>query len=396
MKICFLQNVISPHILPLAKSVANVAGYKQFCYCAVERITQQRRNLGWEDNIDAEWIVQYDKSKYADKNKFYSEVGVYDAGLLVSGVREWDVFEERLKCNLPSIYVSERWFKPKIGILRLFSPRFWRMAKKFAHMIIKNEHLFYFPIGIHAARDMARLCGLMNGDWKCLFCAPKLGFDKRPGGRIYLASKENSKKSKKYCLDKMRMWGYFVAPSDCAHKEVKKNTVKEVKEIRLLWVGRLIRLKRVDTIIRAVIGYVDLMKGDTSLPKITLDIYGAGPEEDNLKKYAKKYEDTIRFYPPVSIETVRRLMQNHDVYILASNGYEGWGAVVSEALEEGMKVLGTYEAGASATILSTNNLFHSGKWKDLLSLLFKDLAPSGIGLWSAENAAIYVKDFNGN
>jgi glycosyltransferase involved in cell wall biosynthesis len=80
-------------------------------------------------------------------------------------------------------------------------------------------------------------------------------------------------------------------------------------------------------------------------------------------------------------------MRAHDVYVLSSNAYEGWGAVVSEALEEGMKVVGTYEAGASATILPESNLFHAGDWSWLKDLLQKDILKADIGLWSAKNAA---------
>ena len=124
---------------------------------------------------------------------------------------------------------------------------------------------------------------------------------------------------------------------------------------------------------------------------ITLDIYGTGPEETKLKKVAAKYGDAIRFYPPVPIGEVRKLMRGHDVYVLASNGYEGWGAVVSEALEEGMRVLGTYESGASATILPKERLFHAGDWRALLRLLEREsrgeLPPCSIGEWTAAKAA---------
>ena len=96
------------------------------------------------------------------------------------------------------------------------------------------------------------------------------------------------------------------------------------------------------------------------------------------------------FHPPVSVVDVRNLMRNHDVYILASDGYEGWGAVVSEALEEGMLVLGTYEAGSSATILSPKNLFHAGDWRYLMEKLCdqnSDKTGNEKFLWSAQEAA---------
>jgi glycosyltransferase involved in cell wall biosynthesis len=80
-------------------------------------------------------------------------------------------------------------------------------------------------------------------------------------------------------------------------------------------------------------------------------------------------------------------MREHDVYVLSSNGYEGWGAVVSEALEEGMAVIGTHEAGSSATILPESNLFHAGDWRRLKELLERDVERVGIGEWTAKSAA---------
>ena len=84
-------------------------------------------------------------------------------------------------------------------------------------------------------------------------------------------------------------------------------------------------------------------------------------------------------------------MRSHDVYVLPSNGYEGWGAVVSEALEEGMRVLGTFEAGASATMLPRERLFRAGDWRRLARLLEKErddaLPPCSIGDRTAAKAA---------
>ena len=195
------------------------------------------------------------------------------------------------------------------------------------------------------------------------------------------------------CVDKMRMWGYFVEEGlgVCGQElggrlvTSGQSLVDSEKEcgnegLKVLWVGRLLKLKRVDTIIKAV--------GECSKSKkITLDIYGFGLEEARLKKLAAKYGDVIKFYPPVPISEVRKLMREHDVYVLSSNGYEGWGAVVSEALEEGMAVIGTYEAGSSATILQESNLFHAGDWRRLKKLLQNGILRVDIGCWTAKVAA---------
>jgi hypothetical protein len=52
-----------------------------------------------------------------------------------------------------------------------------------------------------------------------------------------------------------------------------------------------------------------------------------------------------------------------------------------------MRVIGTYEAGSSATILPESNLFHAGDWRRLKELLEGDVEKVGIGEWTAKVAA---------
>ena len=137
-------------------------------------------------------------------------------------------------------------------------------------------------------------------------------------------------------------------------------------------------------------------RDNDALPIITVDIYGAGPEESKLKILAAKLDVPIKFHPPVPMDEVRNLMHEHDMYILSSNAYEGWGAVVSEALEEGMHVIGACEAGSCSTMLHEQCLFHTGDVKRLTSLILSasegNLVKSGIGNWNAKAAAKVLLD----
>ena len=377
MKFVFYTNSVSPHQLPLANELVKLLGEENYRYIYHDELSVERKKLGWENKVSDVWCKHGDETSKELQN----------AEVLISGIRALDVFERRANEKKKTFYCSERWFKPAIGFLRIFVPSYFKMARRIATLLNESENFYYLPMGIHAARDMARLCGFMNGDWKCLFRAPKLDFERKPGGEIWVSdAQRNVQNSRKYCLDKMRMWGYYVSPSEFDAFPVKEAFKSKCREVKVLWVGRLLNWKRVDTIVRAVGECANLKRVDDSLPKITLGIYGIGPEEEKLKKLAAKYGDVIKFYPPVPITEVRKLMLEHDVYILSSNGYEGWGSVVSEALEERMAVLGTYEAGSSATILPESNLYHAGDWRRLLKLLQSDILEVNIGLWSAKNA----------
>ena len=45
-------------------------------------------------------------------------------------------------------------------------------------------------------------------------------------------------------------------------------------------------------------------------------------------------------------------MRQADVYVLPSNGIEGWGVVVNEAMLEGCAVIASRESGSGATLIS--------------------------------------------
>ena len=377
MKFAFFTNIISPHQMPLARELVNLLGADEYRYVYTEREEKERTKLGW-GNEGEDWCLHGDENTAV----------LSEADVLMSGVRAPNLFEKRAKDGKTTLYCSERWFKPPIGFLRVFVPSYFKMARRIVKLLNESENFYYLPMGIHAARDMARLCGLMNGDLRCLFRAPKLDFERKPGGKVF--SEGVGGEGVRECVGKMRMWGYFVQSSEFRVGSLELNHgIHRIhgnkgcgsERVKVLWVGRLLNWKRVDTIIKAV--------GECSKSKkITLDIYGLGPDEAKLKKLAAKYGDVIKFYPPVPINEVRKLMREHDVYVLSSNGYEGWGAVVSEALEEGMAVIGTYEAGSSATILSESNLFHAGDWRRLKMLLEGNVEKVGIGPWTAKSAAI--------
>lgn len=368
IRIALYTNTVSPHQLPLAKELAKKVGDSNFRYIYTDVADKDHGAFGWTLDVP-NWCI-YAGCSEADE-------WLENADVLLSGLRCFDLFERRAKKDLKNFYMTERWFKPPLGVWRLLHPKYFGYSRRLCRLL-ESDSVVGLPIGIHAACDMARLCGLLHGDLKCLFRAPRLDFERMPFGRIWL---KNGGNATKYCLDKMRMWGYFVEAG-----KGKREERRDESQTRVLWVGRMLGWKRVDTIIRAV-GEVAACSTCSTRINIALDIYGAGTEEMRLKKMAAKYGDAIKFYPPVPIDQVRKLMREHDVYVLASNAYEGWGAVVSEALEEGMKVIGTYEAGSSATILTYEGLFHAGDCKRLMKLFGEKMQTVGVGEWSAKSAA---------
>ena len=343
MKIVLYTVMISPHQLPLARELVKRVGHEEFRYVYLQDVDDERKRMGWDATVPDTWC----------RRMLSDDPDLETCEVLLSGVRDVQLFERRTQKRLKTYYMSERWFKPIAGIfpgwIRLCNPGFLRMALRFRRLIRRTEFCRYFYIGEWARHDMLRICGR--------------GF-----------------------ASKMTPWGYFVEPSSA------RTLVNRHKELplRILWAGRMLRLKHVETIVKAL---KEACKRADGAIDYSLTLIGSGPEKDRLEALAKGLP--VKFVHFLPLPEVRAQMQLHDVFVFASDARDGWGAVVSEALEEGMHVLGTAETGAAATMLSSEDLFHVKDVDALAKLLERCLAlkkagelfGQGIRQWSAANAA---------
>lgn len=344
---------ISPHLMSMWRRFAQLVDGAVYYY-HTDVHDRVRAIFGWDNEASVRTeLVRTENRQDLEK-----------VPALIETMRDLDLIQRRLRKGLLTVYSSERWFKPPMGFLRLLNPgyfiRVWRFMRFFS-----SPKFLYLAQGIHAARDMARLVGLFRGNPLCLFRAPKLEFERIPGGRIV-------------GYDKIRIWGYFVEPSDTVQPRIRQFH----SPLRILWVGRMVDWKRTITIIEAV----------KRLENVELTVVGEGREENRLKTAANGFAN-ICFRGFVKADQVRELMREHDVYILSSDGEEGWGATLNEAMEEGMCVFGTYEAGASATILPEDRLYHAGDVDGLVCLLQGKMELADIGEWRVDRAAKRLVSF---
>lgn len=359
MTFCMYMNQITPHLMPLAREAVKLLGAENVRYIYEKELELSRVKLGWNESPER-WVLH--------KVRDAAEAGYWldSSDILICERRELDLWERRAKSGKGMYYTSERWFKPihnhLPGWLRLLSPKFFHMFRGAVKLFDRHPNLVYLADGYYAAEDFVRLRDIMHGKIWTIFCRPNVEAGKFPLSDFVCRGKGDKQ---------LKMWGYFVAPSSANAIIEKKDQLSKV-----LWIGRYLVWKRVDTIIKAVLATQDL----------TLDLYGQGPEEQRLKNLAGN-SSRIVFHGPVPGDEVRRVMREHDVYILSSNEYEGWGAVVNEAIEEGMVVVGTYEAGASRAILPSENLYHVGDWKGLACVLNKSPSRIPIGEWSVKSVA---------
>lgn len=114
-------------------------------------------------------------------------------------------------------------------------------------------------------------------------------------------------------------------------------------EFSILFVGRLVPLKRLDLLIAAL----GSMEGNWRLK-----IIGDGPQARILKSFAARNEAVAARIDWLGIAPQDRLSTHYaeaDLLVLPSD-YDGWGAVASEALIAGCRVLVSDACGCAAAV----------------------------------------------
>ncbi len=389
MNCVIFTTIRSPHLLPFAKELSKQLGNENFRYIYTMNHDINREDMGWIIDDDT-WC------EYANglPNK------ILESDYLMTSFRDCKLIEDRINKQRKTFYLSERWFKPPIGLFRLSYPKYYNIAKRICKYL-QSPNFCYLAIGIHAARDMIRLYELLQEKKMIrIFTSPKVAFESRPGGAIIplkeainqnLLNHQDILFAKKngFCqipkenwdlakprgiYERIKIWGYFVTPSTQQNSNLSRKGV--------LWVGRLIPLKNTITLVKSC-----------NQLQIPLDIYGDGPLKSKLESISGP---SVHFHPFVQIKEIRNIMNSHKIYVLPSNAYEGWGAVISEALEEKMVVYASIESGAGATMLPYNHLFKFNDNKSLSDLLSQDNTLSSIGCWNAEYAAKYIYNLISN
>ena len=206
MKILQVNNIVSHHQLPFSKELVSLVGEENFLFAALGRPDSERLNNGWKKDYNEEWIIHPNDSieSHIRFDKFWHE-----ADVVICGERLISKMQERVDDNKICFYMSERWWKPPVGMFRLFHPLYLKMFLEFKQLS-KSKYFHYLPIGPFAARDMALMTSMPSRVWA---------------------------------------WGYFTA-FPIIIPSMSESRGSDVT--RILWVGRMIKCKRVDLLIKAL------------------------------------------------------------------------------------------------------------------------------------------------
>ena len=318
MKILHISNIVSHHQLPLARELALLMPSNEFLFAAMGKPDDERLKNGWKNEHAESWIIYPNDSLESKEkfNRFFDQ-----ADVILCGERLIDEMHARVAAKKLCFYMSERWFKPPLGVFRLLHPSYLLMCLKF-NAISKSDYFHYLAIGRFAKRDFNLITSMQDRTWS---------------------------------------WGYFTGIPPV---KIEYEKISPPKLIKILWVGRMLKWKCVDLLIKAV---AKLINENYS---IKLTLIGDGPERKKLEALANSIlmQSSYSFCDFVPTDKVLPLMMQHHIYVLPSNGYEGWGAVINEAMSAGCAVISSDMTGVGSAIIENRKnglLFKSGCAYDL-------------------------------
>ena len=285
MKIAFVSSNFNNHILPLCDGLSSKC---EFFFILINNNPSNQFDSYNREKIERDYVFNY----YDEKNREFINKIIQEADAVIFGGGADAILQERKRTGKLCFVYSERLFKK--GAYRRFIPSIKRVYK--SRFSSPYDNLYVLSASSFLTHDLKLL------------------------GERY---------------DRCLKLGYI--PFNKKIEEVKE---KSAEKLKLLYVGRLIKLKRVKDVIKAC---KLLDKGGVAYE---LNIIGDGEQRKFLEKLAKN-NNNIKFLGKKDILTVFEYMCNASALIFSSNKMEGWGAVVNEAMAVGTPVICSNTVGSA-------------------------------------------------
>lgn len=355
MKIIFWQNVLSPHQSTYIRALANKKNI-EVTLIVEEDISKHRKDMGWN-------IPNFGNAKILirpEKEEIYQilKEAKHDSVHIFSGIRAYPLVRDAFLQSFST--------KALVGIISESADL--RGLRGIARLGLGKIEAFRFQNKI----DFILAMGDLGARW-----FQKCGFSE----------------------NKIYPFGYFVESFTENKNGSRKNIEYRKDKFHLIFIGQLIKRKGVDILLRAL--------GELEEMDWFLDIIGDGKERRNIEDLCETLNllKHIKFHGiKKNVETIE-FLKIADLLILPSR-YDGWGAVVNEALMNGVPVICSNACGAADLIDNSfrGYIFKSGSVSDLCKILEKHISQgkrtseltSKIKKWSrvieGETAANYLLD----
>lgn len=335
--IVLVSNFLNHHQFPLAKNLFELTK-GEFIFIETTPMPEIFKKTGYIQKENPSWLLKAWEDAHNENLSIdlirNSEVVIIPPNYFPK------LIKERLKNNLLTFEVGERWLKK--GLLNLLSPNLIKSQINY-HLFFYNKPYYRLNASAFAANDMKLLHSFKN---------------------------------------KMFKWGYFTEVTDCANiDKFNQNTGKN----KIIWIGRFIKWKHPE---------VPVMLGEYLSKKgyeFEISMYGNGPLFNHIealidKKNLKKF---VKLKGNLDNHLILRELKNSHVCICTSDRNEGWGAVVNEAMATKCVVIASDEMGAVPFLIEdgVNGLiYRKGSIKDLAFKVEKVILDINLSKVLANNA----------
>lgn len=287
MKFCFWQNIVSIHQAPFLEALAKK---HEVVLMVEEQLIESRAKEGWNvPEISGVSISGIPSDK--ELTQAFADKEIHH---IFSGIDAFPGVYRAFRCAVDS----------RSSISVFLEPYVWNDIKGVL------RRCKYFLLHLRYGNAISRLFTTgRNGER----CYRRSGF---PTDRIY-------------------QWGYFTADGG----PIPDNLTPNVRP-SAIFVGSLDENKNILRLLDC------MLRHRHSFERFT--IVGRGPLESLIRQQTESVP-AISFDGTKPNDEVRRMIASHDFLILPSH-YDGWGAVVNEALTAGTRVLCSDRCGAAVLI----------------------------------------------
>jgi glycosyltransferase involved in cell wall biosynthesis len=303
MRFIFWQNIISPHQMPYISNLALKENVEKV-YLIVEKEQDiERVSMGWSLDGSSTNLIEVLVSPNSKTIHNFYQSSTFQTYHFFSGIRAFPFVYNAFKISLH--------YKLHRGI------------------IVEHPYIFRKPLFLHFFRTLM--------------------FDYKYYGHIEHVFAFGEKAAEWY-----KLWNKKWHVHEFAYCVEKPNFEEYIKpgKTRIVYVGSLIPRKNIKLILQS------LKEIQTGLYHIT--IIGDGPLKEDLISYSNDIgiNHEITFRGSMSMNDIKKELSNYDILILPSF-FDGWGAVVNEALMAGLFVLVSDKCGSKSLINEKNGRIFS-------------------------------------
>ncbi len=310
MNLVFVSNILNHHQIALCKAFQKKM--ESFIFIA----TDDTAGIGYQRSQEENYVLHYYNKHEREKCLDY----ILNADIVIFGSCPDELIQVRMKDNKLSFLYTERFFKK--GVWRRFIPR---TRKKIMNRIgcYKDKNMYVLCASAYVAYDLS-LIG--------------------------------------YPLEKCFKWGYF--PETKKYEDISKILDTKISS-SILWVGRFLNWKHPEI---PILIAKELKKDGYNFH---LNIIGSGELENKLQQMIKKYylQDCVFLKGAMNPKKVRTYMENSEILLFTSDQYEGWGAVLNEAMNSACGVIASNAVGSAPFLIDNGKsglIYTNGKFDDLL------------------------------